>query len=202
MSALRRGPKLPSKEEAWTALAERRSGTAETDRKGRVRKVRFRLDTFELLLDTYTVSTGSSSQVYTRIRALYVGRDEFRFRVYRASVFSELGKFFGMQDIEVGHPKLDPHFVIKADSPGRIQAMLLRSGISNALMALGTGRFENRQYRKRGVDTTNVRELRFALPGVLREATRLDALIDLMKETLDYLVRNGAAWNQAPPVAL
>ena len=202
MSALRRGPKLPSKDEAWTALAERRSGSPETDRKGRVKRVRFRLEVFELLLDMYTVSTGSTSQVYTRIRTLYVCRDEFRFRMYRASLFSGLGKFFGMQDIDVGHPKLDPDFVIKADSPGKVQSMLLRSGISNPLMTLSTGRFENRPFKKRGVDTTNLRELRFALPGVLREATKLDALIDLMEETLDCLVKNGAAWDEPSPVAL
>jgi len=202
MSALRRGTRLPSKDEAWTALAERRSGTVVTARKGHVKEVRFRLDTFELVLDTYAVSTGSSAQVYTRIRALYSGRDEFRFRMYRASLFSGLGKFFGMQDIEVGHPTLDPDFVIKADSAGKIQSLLLRSGVAAALTTLGTGRFENRAFKRRGVDTTNVRELRYALPGTLREAAKLDAMIDLMEETLGHLVRNGSAWEEPPPIVL
>ncbi|MGD8276627.1 MAG: hypothetical protein PVH00_01315 [Gemmatimonadota bacterium] len=202
MSPLFRKSKLPSKNDAWTALAERRSGTPVTDRKGRVKQVRFRLDTFELVLDSYTVSTGNSSQTYTRIRSLFNVREEFRFRMYRASLFSELGKFFGMQDIEVGHPKLDPDFVIKADSPGKIQSMLLQSDIADALMTLGTGRFESRPFKRRGVDTTNVRELRYALPGVLREAAKLDALIDLMEESLEHLVRNGSAWTEPPDVAL
>lgn len=202
MSALRRGPKLPSRDEAWTALAERRSGSVVTARKGHVKEVRFRLDTFELVLDTYAVSTGSSSQVYTRIRSLYKSRDEFRFRMYRALLFSGLGKFFGMQDIEVGHPTLDPDFVIKADSPGKIQSLLLRNGVAGALMTLGTGRFENRAFKRRGVDTTNIRELRYALPGILREESKLDAMIDLMEETLGHLVRNGSAWEGQPPIVL
>jgi hypothetical protein len=202
MSVKRRGAKLPSRDEAWTALAERRSGSVVTARKGHVKQVRFRIGAAELVLDTFTQSDGNTSQAYTRIHGLYQSRDDFEFRMYRKSVLSGLGKFFGMQDIEVGHPQLDREVVIKANSPGKIQSLLLRGCVAGALVTLGTGRFESRAFKRRGVDTTNVRELRYALPGILRDAAKLDAMIDLMAETLDHFVRSGSAWDEPTPISL
>jgi len=171
-----------------------------TDRRGRVKQVRFALDPFELVLDTYTVSNGQSSQTYTRGRLLFPLRDEFRFRMYRRSVFSGIGKFFGMQDLEVGLPALDRDFIIKADSPGRIQALLIRGAVNRALLTLRAGTFETRKFRKRGIDTTTVRELVYSTAGVLRDGAKLDALVDLFADAAPHLVKAGTAW--AAPVAI
>ena len=51
---------------------------------------------------TYTVSTGKTTIVFTRMRAPYVNPNSFRFTIYRKGFFSGIGKFFGMQDIEIG----------------------------------------------------------------------------------------------------
>src|SRR5262245_15755773 len=53
-------------------------------------------------LDTYAVSAGTTTVVYTRMRAPYVNPDGFRFTIYRKSVFTDLGKALGMQDVEIG----------------------------------------------------------------------------------------------------
>jgi hypothetical protein len=195
-----RRPKQPSKEESWTALAARRGGAVVTDRRGKVKQVRFPLDPFEMVLDTYTVSNGQSSQTYTRARLLFPLREEFRFRMHRRSVFSGIGKFFGMQDLEVGQPGLDRDFIIKADSLGKIQALLLRSAVNRALLTLRAGTFETRRFRKRGVDTTAVRELVYSTGGVLRDGAKLDALVDLFADAAPHLVKAGSAW--AEPVAI
>jgi hypothetical protein len=197
-----RGPKPPPKEIAWTALAERRGGRVVTDRKGKVKEVRFRIEPFELVLDTYTVSTGNTSQTFTRGRILYPMRDEFRFKVYRRSIFTGIGKFFGMQDIEVGQPAVDRDYVIKAASAGPIQALLLQGPVSRALAALRAGTFETRKFKKRGVDTTSLRELRYEVSGVLREAGKLDAIIDLFTDTAEHLVKSGYAWAEPTPITL
>ena len=197
-----RRPKLPSKEEAWTALASRRGGALVTDKRGKVKQVRFRLEPFELVLDVYTQSTGNSSQTYTRGRLLYPARDEFRFRLHRRSIFSGIGKYLGMQDIEVGQPEVDRDFIIKADSPGKVQGLLLRNRVGAALVTLRAGTFATRKFKKRGIDTTNVRELSYTVGGVMRDAARLDALIDLFAETTQHLVKNGSAWAEPVPFVL
>ena len=60
-----------------------------------------------ITLDTYTVSTGKTSVTYTRMRAPYVNPEGFRFTIYRRGLFSDVGKWLGMQDVEVGDAQFD-----------------------------------------------------------------------------------------------
>ena len=72
-----------------------------------------------LTLDSYAVSTGKVTVVYTRMRAPYINPSGFHFTVYRRSIFSDIGKFFGMQDIEIGYAPFDDDFVVKATDTRR-----------------------------------------------------------------------------------
>src|SRR5688572_21073456 len=54
-------------------------------------------------LDTYRVSANNTLIWFTRMRAPYVNPDGFRFTVYRQGLAGELAKWFGMQDVLVGH---------------------------------------------------------------------------------------------------
>jgi len=76
-----------------------------------------------IILDTYTVSGGRSSVTFTRIRAPYVNPDRFRFTIYRRGLFSDIGKWFGMQDVVVGHPDFDREFIIKGTQEGKLRAL-------------------------------------------------------------------------------
>jgi hypothetical protein len=75
-------------------------------------------------LDTYAVSTGKVTIVFTRMRAPFVNPSGFRFRVYRKSIFSGLGKFFGMQDIEVNDPPFDHDFIVQGTDESRVRQLL------------------------------------------------------------------------------
>src|SRR6266496_3152052 len=93
-----------SRIEVWKALAGEIHARVEPRGWWRSDRVIADVGPWQLTLDTYTVSSGQSHQVFTRLRAPFVN-DGFRFRVYRKSIFSGLGKkLFGMQDIEVGEP--------------------------------------------------------------------------------------------------
>ena len=59
-------------------------------------------DQWTVTLDTYVVSTGKTSAIYTRMRAPYVNPDGFRFKIYRKSIFTGIGKALGMQDVDIG----------------------------------------------------------------------------------------------------
>src|SRR5439155_25860511 len=74
----------PSKEEVWQRLADQIGGQI-IDR-GFFRGKRFEANVGEwtVTLDVYTESNGETTASYTRIRAPYVNRDGFRFRIYRA----------------------------------------------------------------------------------------------------------------------
>ena len=65
-------------------------------------KVQGAHDQWTITLDTYAVSTGKTTMVFTRLRAPYVNPDHFRFTIYRRGFFSDIAKWLEMQDIKVG----------------------------------------------------------------------------------------------------
>src|SRR5829696_2659467 len=106
----------PSKEEIWRKLSAEIDGRYVEGGVWKGDKVEATHGEWTLILETYTVSTGKSSHTYTRMRAPYVNPSGFRFSVYRRGFFSDIAKWFGMQDIEVGHQPFDNDFIIKGTS--------------------------------------------------------------------------------------
>ncbi len=192
----------PKRDEVWSEFAVRHAGVVELTKRGRVKRVRLPTGPWTTVLETYAQSSGNHSETYTRFRALYRVRDEFRFRIHRRTAFSGIGKFFGMQDIEVGNPAIDRDWIIRADSEGRARSLLILPEVARALASVKSGRFESRPYRKRGVRAPDVRELRLQVPGEVKDVERLDAGLALFAASLDRLVRIGAAQPEPPAVEL
>ncbi|MBN1570112.1 MAG: hypothetical protein JXA73_19875 [Acidobacteria bacterium] len=105
----------PSQNEIWQQLCKEIGADFVEGGFWRGNKVQARVGEWTVTLDTYTVSTDKRHVTYTRMRAPYVNTDGFRFAVYRKNIFSGIGKFFGMQDIEVGDPEFDRDFILKAN---------------------------------------------------------------------------------------
>lgn len=167
-------------------------------------RVELKFQNWTIVLDTYTVSTGKSSVTYTRIRAPFVNRDGFRFRVYRKGIFSDIAKFFGAQDIEIGDSEFDELFIIKS-SDERTAVKLLSNNRIKELFHVqphidiqikdddgfwGTS-FPN------GVD-----ELYFNVTGVIKDIDRLKALFDLFGEMLITLVEVGVSEDTEPGISI
>lgn len=47
----------------------------------------------------------------------------FKFAVHEEHFTDEIGKFFGMQDIEIGYPELDHHLVIKTNDEAKVKTL-------------------------------------------------------------------------------
>jgi hypothetical protein len=157
-----------------------------------------------ITLDTYTVSSGKTSITSTRMRAPFVDPQGFRFTVYRKGIFSEIGKWFGMQDIETGDTKFDQDFILKSNQEMKLRELLGSSKIRELInqqpdiyfsVKDDEGFFGSRF--PEGVD-----ELYLQVVGVLKDIGRLKLLYDLFAETLDRLSRIGAASQDAPSVSL
>ena len=161
-----------------------------------------------ITLDTFTVSSSngktSSSTTYTRLRAPYVNPDGFRFTIYRRSIFSPLGKFFGMQDVEVGDPAFDEAFIIKGNDEGKLRQLFANERIRGLIEAQSQIHFSvlddegwfSAKYPE-GVDC-----LKFQVVGVIRDVERLKTLYWLFAETLDHLCHIGSAYENDPRVTL
>ena len=96
----------PSKEEIWTRVSNEIEADFVDGGFSRGDKIIAKVKEWAITLDTYTVSEGKTSTTFTRMRAPYVNKDGFTFKIYRKGLFRNLGKLFGLQDIEVGFSEL------------------------------------------------------------------------------------------------
>lgn len=111
----------PSQKEIWEKLSNEIHANFVDGGFWRGDKVVAKVGEWTVTLDTFTVSNGKTSTTYTRIRAPYVNKDGFRFKIYRKSIFSDLGKLFGMQDIEIGIPMFDEEFIIQGNDLQKVK---------------------------------------------------------------------------------
>jgi hypothetical protein len=194
----------PSRKEVWHALAENlqaryvRGGFWKGD------QVQMDVGPWTITLDTFTESHGETSTTYTRLRAPYVNPECFRFRIYRTSIFTGIGKWLGMQDIAIGDALFDDRFVIQGNSEERIHQLLRNTTIRDLLLAQPRVMFQVKDDEgwfgssfPEGVD-----ELEFRAIGVIKDLDQLKKLFDLFAETLEELCRIGSAYAEHPRVEL
>ena len=194
----------PSKAEIWSQLSQEIGAEYEEDGFFKAGKVVLSHKQWEITLDTYTVHTGKSTIIYTRMRAPYVNRDDFRFNIYRKSVFSWIGKLFGAQDVEVGDSFFDDEFIVQGEPEHLVRSLLTNGAIRQLIQDQPNIHFQvkgdegwfNRSFPE-GVD-----ELYFEVVGVIKDKERLKSLFDMFSLVLDELCRLGSAYEENPKVTL
>ena len=194
----------PSRKTIWTQLSTEIGAQYKDGGFWKGDKVQATHGAWTVTLDTYAVSTGKVTVVYTRMRAPYVNPSGFRFKVYRTGVLSPVGKWFGMQDIEVHDEPFDREFIIKGTDENRVRELFANPKVRELVALQKDIQFEVKDDEgwfgpsfPEGVD-----ELSFVVVGVIKDVDRLKLLYELFAETLEQLCRIGAAYEQAPDVAL
>ena len=192
----------PSQKEIWRQLSEEIHATFVEGGFWKGDKVEGAHGPWTVTLDKYVVSTGKVTVVYTRMRAPYVNPDGFRFRVYRRAIFSNLGKFLGMQDVEIGLPEFDRDFIIKGTDEGKLRQLFANPRIRALIEAQKDIDFSVKDDEgwfgatfPDGVD-----ELAFLVVGLIKDVERLKQLYELFGATLDELCRIGSAYESDPGV--
>ena len=194
----------PSRSDIWKALASEIGAIYDPGRWYGGERVVAEVGHWQITLDSYAVSNGKTTHVFTRLRAPYVNADGLRFTIYRKSIFTGLGKWLGMQDIEVGHPEFDDAFVIKGNSEPALRRLFANERLRELLQNQPSVHFEVKDdegwfFRKfpQGVD-----ELCFTVHGMIKDIDRLKSLYDLFAETLHTLCHIGSAYEDDPGIKL
>ncbi len=65
----------------------------------------------------------------TWFKAVLNTNGDFKFAVHDEHFADEIGKFFGMQDVETGYPELDKHIVIKTSDEQKIKSIFTDADI-------------------------------------------------------------------------
>ncbi|MFQ5988959.1 MAG: hypothetical protein ACE5K9_03480 [Candidatus Methylomirabilales bacterium] len=126
---------------------------------------------------------------YTLIEAPYISKHGFDFMVYPKGAFSDLGKLFGAQHVEVGDPHVDGLFIIKANDEAKCRALFANLRIRQLIPVV-------RESEKFGAGSN---QLYFHMTGHLMTLKEFRPLFELFTETLNQLVEIGSA-SEHPPI--
>ena len=144
-------------------------------------------DDWTIILDTYF--SAADKHEYTRLQAIFHNPDDFRFTVYRHGLFSDIAKWFGMQDVEVGHEKFDRDFIIQGTDESKLK-MLFSNAKLRELVAAQPNIYFALQPESEKSNTAkpgDLDKLCFTAVGVIKDLDQLRQLFDLLTETLDQL---------------
>lgn len=194
----------PSKKEVWQQLAEKIHADYVNKGFWAGDRVEARVDNWIIVLDTYTVSTGKSSITFTRMRAPFINLDNFYFKIYRAGIFSGLGKILGMEDISIGYEEFDEDFVIKSNNKEKVKQLFSNKIIRCLIQEQPEINLEIKddegffsEHFPEGVD-----ELYFQVAGIIKDIERLKELYEIFAEVLKELYSMGSASDEEPRVVL
>lgn len=194
----------PSKREVWEQLTSEINAEVVDGGFWKGNRVEGRHNNWTIYLDTYTVSTGKSSMTYTRMRAPFVNSKDFYFKVYNTGVFSEIGKWLGGQDIEVGYELFDSEYVIQGSDENAVRTLFSNERIRSLIQELPRVKLEIKQSEGIFGPTfqENEGELFFLVPGVMKDIDHLKRLFELFSEVLETLELIGVASGSAASTEL
>lgn len=194
----------PSQQEVWETLCNEIEADFIDGGLFKGKKVVAKVKEWAITLDTYTVSNGKTSTTYTRMRAPYINKDGFKFKIYRKGIFSDLGKLLGLQDIEVGYSEFDDQFIIKGNNTDKLISLFSNSQIRMLIEMQPNISLEVKDDEgwfgtefPEGVD-----ELYFQVFGIVKDVDRLKALYLLFAEVLNQLCFIDSAYEDSPNVTL
>lgn len=192
----------PSKDEIWKQLCAEIGATFVDGGTWKGSKVEASVGEVTITLDTYSVHANNTTQHYTRMRAPYVNRDGFRFKVYRDNGFGFLRRLFGIPDIELGFVEFDEKYVIQGTDTGKLTALFSSTALREQLTADPTLWLEVKDDEgwfatkfPEGVD-----ELHFAVGGIVTDVERLKGFFTVFTETLQQLQKIGSLEKGNPGV--
>ena len=198
----------PSKAEIWSQVAADIGGEYRDGGWFTKDAVVYRHGEWQIVLDTYTTSSGSgsnrSSRTYTRMRAPFVNQDGLHFKIYREGLFSPLGRWLGMQDLVIGHPTFDQRYVIKGNDEHQIRRLLDDDELRRLFEYQPEIEIEIRDDEGWfGADFPDgCDQLYFACYGVIRDPSVLEDLFTLFARLLERLVAIDSAYETDPGVQL
>lgn len=185
------------KREIWKLLAEQWEGEFIRGKMFKPDRVEVYHANWMITLDTYQVD----KMTYTRIRAPYVNRDDFIFKIFREHFGHRIGKVLGMKDIVVGYPEFDRDFVIQGSDERKLKMMFanpsIRKLISYQPKILLQLRREAPLFQKPKFPK-DVNELSYLVGIIIKDLDQLHDLFDLFTYTLDHLCAIGTAYEDDP----
>lgn len=122
----------------------------------------------------------------TTLRSKLEHAGEFRFALHHQGLLDEIGKFFGMEDIETGYPEFDKKVIVKTNDTSRLQSLFSEKNTRLAFENLTGFTFHITQHH---LDETNKKDnfLEFNIEEAITDVSRLKLIYNAFSSVLDSI---------------
>ena len=189
-------------EESWAEFCGRVDAAAAEYLRAGCARVTYR--NWCVTLDANVVPAGAAATVVTRMRAPFVGRGGFRFKLQRRDLLDALARRLRVHSSETGQSDFDREFVVRSDDDAAVRRLFADPHLRRLIQSQPSINFE-----ARGGDgpfgaslPDGVDELVLRAPGFVTDAERLRRLFALFALILDRLCETGSACDDEPGVTL
>ena len=193
-----------SKKEAWNEFAYSIGAEAvDTGAFKRGLVVRLPYKNWEVVMDTYTVSTGKGTITYTRVRAVFVRGTEFAFKIFRTSLLTKAANFFGRASAKTGDAEFDAAFTIRSPQESLVQEIFKNEKLKQMLYSLKRVNFfvKKSRGRKETKYVENENEIHYYMTGIIRDIDKLTLIYGIIIDLLNEFEANGIAKSEAPKIS-
>lgn len=157
-------------------------------------------DNWEIIIDTVR----RKKKRFTRLRAPYVNRDGFKFKIFTEKFLLKPIKHIGMQDIKVGHTDFDSRFIIQGNDSFKLETFFDNELIRQLLSVQPTLTFSIHLDENWSQDpfSEGVSELVLEVVSIPFNIHQLESLYILFAEVLQHLCHIGSAYEDDPELSL
>jgi hypothetical protein len=184
--------------EVWRKLSDELGGSFQDDTGWRNDEVRIRDGEWTVTLSFVGHRGARLDAIYTRFRAPYVNPEKVRFELYHQEWAHRLAHLLGWQDVQIGDPRVDKMFVVKASDEAKVKELLSAQAIRDLLVTEKSLHVAVRDAEKffhpefpEGVD-----ELVVEVPDKVADLARLERLYRLFAAILHALGRHSSAYRR------
>jgi len=195
---------MSTRKKAWQEFSNEiqatyvKSGIIKSDR------IEATFQNWQVVYDSFVLPVGSVMLMYTRIRAPFLAKTDFKFRITKKTFFDKIKELFGKSDVGIDDSRIDDAFVIKSNSAEKIKNLLSNENLKKLLLEKADSHFEfshgykgiGRQFPK-GCDGLSL--------VLLYESTgtdKLNLIYSLFGEVLTSLLESGDICDQPIDVEL
>ena len=133
---------MGSKKQAWKQFSNEieatyvKGGIIKSDR------IEATFENWPVVYDTFVLPAGQVILVYTRIRAPFIAKSDFKFSISKKTFFSKIAQKLGKSNVTIDDSRIDEAFVIKSNSPEKIRQLLSDETLKSLLLEKTNSHFE------------------------------------------------------------
>jgi len=133
---------MSSRKEAWKQFSNEIEATYVKGGVLKSDKIEATFHNWQVVYDSFALPVGTIPLLYTRIRAPFLAKSDFKFRITKKTFFDKIKEVFVKSDVEIGDSRIDNAFIIRSNSAEKMKKLLSNESLKELLLEKADSHFE------------------------------------------------------------